>query len=84
MLYGCGFRLGEVLKLKVRGVDLQQGRSLMHIFPSSRQAAWEVIMKPTTLSVHISHFLSHYCTLIQRLAVLYAFFQYLQVEETGP
>lgn len=23
LLYGCGFRLGEVLNLKVRGVDLQ-------------------------------------------------------------
>jgi len=25
LLYGCGFRLGEVLKLRVRDVDLNQG-----------------------------------------------------------
>lgn len=30
LLYGCGFRLGEVLKLRVRNVDLNQGIITMH------------------------------------------------------
>jgi integrase/recombinase XerD len=30
LLYGCGFRLGEVLKLRVRDVDLNQGIVTVH------------------------------------------------------
>ena len=30
LLYGCGFRLGEVLKLRVRDVDLDQGIVTVH------------------------------------------------------